>query len=265
VNRLSRRRVWWGVAPLVVVAALLSTVLAWPAPRYTGRVLYLRLSLAWPGRGALALAWESQYWIDPARGRLVYAQGMSQPGGHPLAFDETPPSPPALPAWAVITLARRPDGQCAVVYTTLLDSTARGVPFVCADLLALTDVSTLKARMRDLTKRYGVPARSGSAAVRVALPGGTDPLPLIMDRYDTRFGYERLQPGSLVLDARTGLPLSTSVYWREGKTLVESVRRVDDVPPGALPGDFFDAPRLSLPDRAPALYQWLHATLPWHP
>jgi len=215
----------------------------------------------------LTSAWESQYWIDPARGRLVYALGMSSPGGRPLAFDDTPSSPPALPAlpaWAVITLARRPDGQCAVVSSTLLDSTARAVPFVCADLLALTNVPTLAARMRALTQRYGVTAHSGST-VRVALPGGTDPLPLLMDRYDTHFGYERLQPGSLVLDARTGLPLSTSVYWRDDATLVESVRRVADLPPGALPGDFFDVPRFSLPDRAPALYRWLHTTLPWHP
>ena len=37
------------------------------------------------------------------------------------------------------------------------------------------------------------------------------------------------------------------------------------VPPGTLPGDFFDAPRYSLPDRAPVLYHWLHDVLPWHP
>jgi hypothetical protein len=259
---MKRPRAHWIALLFVAVLALLSVALVRPAAPYAGHVLYLRLSLVWPGRPALT--WENQYWIDNARGRIVYAQGMSGQGSAPLLYDETPASSPTQP-WYVIMLARQPDGRCAVVYTTLLDRSERDTPFVCADLLALKDVSTLKARMRALAKRYGLARYVNSATVRVPLPGGVDPIPLVMDRFDMRYGYERLQPGGLVLSARTGIPVSTDVYRREGKTLVEYVRRVDDAPPGTLPGDFFDAPRLSLPDRARALYRWLRQTLPWRP
>ncbi len=44
--------------------------------------------------------------------------------------------------------------------------------------------------------------------MHVPLPRGADPLPLIMDRFDMRYGYENLQPGVLVLAMRTGLPLT---------------------------------------------------------
>ena len=48
-------------------------------------------------------------------------------------------------------------------------------------------------------------------------------------------------------------------------TMTEHIPRARLLPPGTLPGDFFAAPRFSLPDRAPALYRWLHDVLPWHP
>ncbi len=265
---MGRHHARWSVLPVALALVLLGAALIRPTPPYAGHVLYLRVSLVYPrparGPGLGAVSWENQYWIDPARGRLVYAQALRQQGSPLLAYDDTPTRPPTQP-WYVITLARHADGRCAVVYTTLLDRTERGAPFACADLFALHNVATLTAWMRVLARRYGATTYPGSATVHVPLPCGVDPLPLIMDRFDMRYGYENLQPGVLVLAMRTGLPLSASVYRRDGKTLMEYLRTAHDVPPGALPGDFFDAPPLSLPDRAPTLYRWLHAALPWHP
>jgi len=265
---MERHHARWSVLPVALALVLLGAALIRPTPPYAGHVLYLRVSLVYPrparGPGLGGVSWENQYWIDPARGRLVYAQALRQQGSPPLAYDATPTRLPTQP-WYVITLARHADGRCAVVYTTLLNRTERGVPFACADLFALHDVATLTARMRVLARRYGATTDPGSATVHVPLPRGADPLPLIMDRFDMRYGYENLQPGVLVLAMRTGLPLSASVYRRDGKTLMEYLRTAHDVPPGALPGDFFDAPPLSLPDRAPTFYRWLHAALPWRP
>ena len=75
-----------------------------------------------------------------------------------------------------------------------------------------------------------------------------------------------MAPGTLLLDRRTGLPLSISGYRRYSSIIMtEHILSARLLPPGTLPGDFFAAPRFSLPDRAPALYHWLHDVLPWHP
>jgi hypothetical protein len=77
---------------------------------------------------------------------------------------------------------------------------------------------------------------------------------------------ERMAPGTLVLDRRTGLPLRMSGYRRDSSMIMtEHILSARLVPPGTLPGDFFAAPRFSMPDRAPALHHWLHDVLPWHP
>lgn len=72
-------------------------------------------------------------------------------------------------------------------------------------------------------------------------------------------------PGTLELDSRSGQPISMSGYSRGGPAMTAQVLAIKELPPGTLPGDFFDAPRFSLAERAPAIYQWLHTTLPWHP
>ena len=48
-------------------------------------------------------------------------------------------------------------------------------------------------------------------------------------------------------------------------TLTERIVAAHMLPPNALPGNFFDPPAFSLPDRAPGVYRWLHDLLPWHP
>ena len=152
-----------------------------------------------------------------------------------------------------------------MTYTDLLDASERGLPFVCQDLLALRDVRALQARIQRLRTRYGRKAHVTAHTISVPLPAGTDPLPLVMDRFNMRYGYETLAPGSLVLDKSSGRLVSVSGYRRDGVTMTTSLVAARDLPAGTLRSDFFDPPPFSLPDRAPGLYRWLHEILPWHP
>ncbi len=246
-----KHRVRWLVFLAIVVLGVgigASAALARPGPP-PGRVLYVRLRLTPYGK-------EIQYWIDAAHGRLRYAETMSQTsvGGR---------SAPST--WYVITLRLRPDGQCAVTSTTLLDGSEREDPFSCAGLLALRSVSGLRAQALALRRRYGAPATATGRIMRVPVPAGTDLVTPIVDHWNMKFGYETMAPGVLVLDRASGRPLSISGYRRDSATMTEQILEARDLPPGTLPDGFFDAPAFSLPDRAPLLYRWLHDHLPWHP
>jgi hypothetical protein len=247
---------WLALVLLLVLGA--GMVLTRPASP-VGPVLYLRLRLAPYGGPGAAMA--IQYWIDGAGGRLRYAESLLPSGpAQPLANGS-----PVSPRWYTIALRQRRDGACAVTYTDLLDQSERGLPFVCQDLLALRDVRALQARLQRLRTRYGRQARVTAHAIRIPLPAGTDPLPLVMDRFNMRYGYETLAPGTLVLDRRSGRLVSVSGYHRDGVTMTTTLVAARDLPAGTLRSDFFDPPPFSLPDRAPGLYRWLHAILPWHP
>lgn len=253
------RRLRWAILLLTALLGLGAVALARAGSPYGGHVLYLRLRLT-PYLGSVK---EIQYWIDAAGGRIRYAEMMPQ-SGTIRAFVNGVPVRPSPPQWFIISLARRSDGQCGVTYTTILDSSERNQPVPCADLLALRDAATLKARMLALWKQYPAGTRVGSgAAVSVTVPLGVDPIPLLAEHLNMRYGYESLRAGTVALDRRSGLPLSIGVYRRDGSNMAVQVLEARDLPPGALPGDFFDPPLFSLPDRFPGLYQWLRAHLPW--
>lgn len=256
-----RRRTRWILLILLVLAALGAVALTRPAAPYAGRVLYLRLRLA-PYFGSYK---EIQYWIDPAAGRVYYAEMMPN-SSNVRAFVNNVPVKPAPPSWSVISLARRSDGYCSVVYTTLLDSSERGTPIPCAGLLALRDVKTLEARALALWRQYGHKGvtRHPDGSVSVPVPAGTQLIPILTEDPSITPG-DRMQSGLLRLDPRTGRLVSLSGYQRGGPVMTEHILSMRMLPPGTLRGDFFDAPRFSLPDRAPGLYQWLHQVLPWHP
>ncbi len=247
---------------LIPVVLLLAggIALTRPAAPYAGRVLYLGLSLS-PYVGSTKYI---RYWIDPAGGRLRYEE-MMPPAGNIRASVNGVPVKPSPPTWFVVSLARQADGRCAITYTTLLDSSERGQELLCASLLALRDEPALRAAAMALLRRYGGSARATDETVSVPVPAGTDLVPLLMEHFNMRYGYETMRPGLLVLDRQSGRPLSISGYMREGKVMTERILGARLLPPNSLPGDFFDAPRFSLPDRMPAVYRWLHANLPWHP
>ena len=244
----------------LVVLLMLGAGIAFTRPAApVGPVLYLRLRLAPYGGPGAAKA--IQYWIDGSGRRLRYAESLLQSGAaQPLANGV-----PVPPRWYTIALRQRSNGACTVTYTDLLDAGERGLPFVCQDLLALRDIRALQARIQRLRTRYGRKARVTAHTISVPLPAGTDPLPLVMDRFNMRYGYETLAPGSLVLDKGSGRLVSVSGYRRLGVTMTTSLVAARDLPAGALRSDFFDPPPFSLPDRAPGLYRWLHEILPWHP
>jgi hypothetical protein len=250
MKRFSR----WAALLVLVLLGLAVVALTRPTPPYAGRVLYLHLRLApymLPGTSK-----EIQYWIDAAAGRIRYAEMLPQP---------VQPSPPP---WFVISLARQPGGTCTVTYTTLLDSTERTRPIRCAGLLALRDVKALKARALALWHQHRAAARvtgRDHSTVSVPVPAGTELVPLLMEDPGISPG-ERMAPGILVLDRRTGLPLSISGYRRGSPSIMtEHILSARLLPPERLRGDFFAAPQFSLPDRAPVVYRWLHDVLPWHP
>lgn len=275
----SRRR---RVLPLFVAALFALGVVALTRPaRHEGPVLYLHLTLG-PYIGPGQPPMDIQYWIDAAGVRVFYAEALPSPFGPRLVADDKPIGRLGQP-WYVISLGRRPDGACGVAYTTLLESSERGISFACASLLALKDVRGLQARLASLRQRYGGRARIVGDTVRVPVPAGTNPIPLVMDDFNMgltphiavlnrRTGRttgargvpdETLAPGVLALDRRSGRPLSVSGYRRDGVTMTERILDAHMLPPNTLPGDFFDPPLFSLPDRAPAVYQWLRTRLPW--
>ena len=252
MKRFSR----WAALLGLVLLGLAVVALTQPTPPYGGRVLYLHLRLApymFPGTSK-----EIQYWIDAATGRIRYAETVPQ-------SSNVQASPPQ---WFVGSLARQPGGTCAVTYSTLLDSTERTRPIPCAGLLALRDTEALKARALALWHQHRAAARitgPDHSTVSVPVPAGTQLVPILTEDPGISPG-EQMVPGALVLDVRTGLPVSISGYRRgDSLTMTEHILGSRLLPPGTLPGDFFDAPRFSLPDRAPALYHWLHDVLPWHP
>jgi hypothetical protein len=210
---------------------------------------------------------EIQYWIDAAGGRIRYAEMVPESGTVQGSVNGVPvrPSPPP---WFVISLVRRSGGLCTVTYTNLLDLTERTRPIRCAGLLALHDIEALKARAVALWHQHRATARitgRDHSTVSVPVPAGMELVPLLMEDPGISPG-ERMAPGRLVLDRRTGLPLSLSGYRRDSPSIMtEHILSARLLPPDTLPGGFFDAPRFSLPDRAPALYHWLHDVLPWHP
>lgn len=258
-----KRRARW--IPLLVVAllGLGGVALMRPPGPYAGRVLYIRLRLA-PFFGSYK---DIQYWIDPAAGRMRYAEMMpSSPNVR--AFVNNVPVPLSPPQWFVVALARRSDGRCGITYTTLLDSSERGMTFSCADLLSLRDPQTLQARALTLWRRYRASAHIVGAPADIAsvqVPATASLVPLLMEDPSITPDAKRL-PGTLVLNTRSGQPISLSGYARSRMPMAtERILSVRMLPPHELPGDFFDAPAFSLPDRVPALYQWLHNALPWHP
>jgi hypothetical protein len=261
MKRVSR----WAALLVLVLLGLAVVALTHPTPSDGGRVLYLHLRLApymVPGTSK-----EIQYWIDAAAGRIRYAEMVPQSGNIQASVNGVPVQPsPAQ--WFVITLARQPGGTCTVTYTTLLDSTERTRPIPCAGLLALRDVEALKARALALWHQHRAAARITGRAqspVSIPVPTGTQLVPILTEDPSISPG-EQMVPGTLVLDTRSGLPLSIGGYRRGNSlTMTEHILSARLLPPGTLPGDFFDAPRYSLPDRAPALYRWLHDVLPWHP
>ncbi|HKO24470.1 MAG TPA: hypothetical protein VJY65_06970 [Chloroflexota bacterium] len=264
MKRFSR----WAALLVLVLLGLAVVAHTRPTPPYGGRVLYLHLRLApymVPGTFK-----EIQYWIDAAAGRIRYAELVPQSGNVQAAVNGVPvkPSPPQLPLqpWFVISLVRQPSGTCAVTYTNLLDSTERTQSVRCAGLLALRDVKALKARAAALWHQHRAAARITGldhSTVSIPVPAGTEIVPLLTE--DRGTSGERMAPGTLVLDRRSGLPISISGYRRGSPSIMtEHILSARLLPPGTLPGDFFDAPRYSLPDRAPVLYHWLHDVLPWH-
>ena len=261
MKRFSR----WAALLVLVLLGLAVVALTRPAPPYAGRVLYLHLRLApymFPGTSK-----EIQYWIDAAGGRIRYAELVPQSGNVRASVNGVPVKP-SPPQWFVISLLRRSGGLCTVTDTNLLDSAERTQPVRCAGLLALRDVEALKARALALWQQHRAAARvtgRDQSTVSVPVPAGTELVPLLMEDPGISPG-ERMAPGTLVLDRRTGQPLSISGYRRDSPLImIEQILSARLLPPGTLPGDFFAAPRFSLPDRAPALYQWLHDVLPWHP
>jgi hypothetical protein len=247
---------------LVPVGLLLvgGIALTRPTPPYAGRVLYLNLRLS-PYVGSTKYI---RYWIDPAAGRIRYEEMMPQSGVIRATVNGVPVMP-AAPKWSVVSLARQADGRCAITYTTILDSSERGQELPCSSLLALHDEHTLRSDALVLLRRYGGSLRTTDGTARVQLPAGTDLVPLLMEHFNMRYGYETMRPGLLVLDKKGGRPLSISGYVRDGQVMTERIVSARLLPPNSLPGDFFDAPRFSLPDRMPAVYRWLQANLPWHP
>ena len=162
---------WLALMLLLMLGA--GIVLTRPAAP-VGRVLYLRLRLAPYGGPGTAMA--IQYWIDGPGRRLRYAESLLQSGtAQPLANGV-----PVPPRWYTIALRQRSDGACTVTYTDLLDTSERGLPFVCRDLLALRDVRALQARIQRLRTRYGREARVTAHTISIPLPVRTDPLPLVL-------------------------------------------------------------------------------------
>lgn len=249
---------WILVMVIIVVGAGRVLLRAEPPP---GRVLYLRLWLT-PYVGS---AKEIQYWIDLTNDRVRYAEAMP-PAGPIQAIGNARPLPASRLTWYVITLHLRPTGACAVIYTTLLDSSERGDPFACAGLLALKDVRGLRFRALTLWHRYRSHVQAAARTIRIPIPTGTDLIPLVADRHNMKYGYEVMAPGVLVLDRASGWPLSISGYRRDGATMTTYILEARDLPPGTLANGFFEPPPpFSLADRAPSLYRWLHDILPWHP
>lgn len=257
------RRTRWLLLLVIALLGLGSVALMRPPGPYPGRVLYVKLRLA-PYFGSYK---EIQYWIDPAAGRLRYAE-MMPPSPSIHASVNGVPVKASPPTWFVIALTRQPSGGCAITYTTLLDSSERGTIFPCAGLLALRDPDTLRARAMALWRRYRAtahPVSGHTGTVAIAVPAGTDVVPLLLDGTTAINTNVMRLPGTLTLNTRSGQPISLSGYSRGGPVMTERIESVRMLPPNTLPGDFFDAPAFSWPDRAPWLYQWLHNALPWHP
>ncbi len=236
---------------------------------YGGHVLYLRLRLT-PFYGSYK---DMQYWIDAASGRVRYAETVpSSPNVRILTSTNIRnlihysaiPTPP--PQWYVIAFSRRSGGSCGVTYTTLLDTSERGLPIRCGGLLTLRSVAALHARALALWRhdRSSATATGAPGIVTVPLPAGTELVPLITED-GAIWNTGSVGGGSLTLDTHTGRPISASGYGRGGPAATLYILAARNLAPGTLPGDFFDGPFLSLADRAPYLYQWLHVTLPWHP
>jgi hypothetical protein len=249
----------------LVLLGLAVVALTQPTPPYGGHVLYLHLRLVpylVPGTSK-----EIQYWIDAAGGRIRYAEMVPQSGTVQASVNGVPVKP-TPPQWFVIALARQPSGACAVTYTNVLDSTERTQPIRCAALLAMRDVKALRARAVALWHRHRAAARitgPNHATVSISVPAGTELVPILAEDPGISPG-EHMAPGTLLLDRRTGLPLSISGYRRDSPFIMtEHILSARLLPPGTLPGDFFAAPRYSLPDRVPVVYRWLHDVLPWHP
>ncbi|HKC73360.1 MAG TPA: hypothetical protein VKF37_04060, partial [Chloroflexota bacterium] len=209
MKRFSR----WAAVLGLVLLGLAVGALTRPTPPYGGRVLYLHLRLApymFPGTSK-----EIQYWIDAAAGRIRYAEMVPQSGNVQASVNGVPlkPSPPQ---WFVISLVRRAGGLCTVTYTNLLDSTERTQPIRCAGLLAVRDVKALNARALALWHQHRAAARitgRDDSTVSVPVPAGTQLVPLLTEDPGISPG-ERMAPGTLLLDRRTGLPLSISGYRR---------------------------------------------------
>jgi hypothetical protein len=255
----------WAALLGLVLLGLAVVALTRPTPPYGGRVLYLHLRLApyaIPGTSK-----EIRYWIDAAAGRIRYAEMVPQSGTIQASVNGVPVQP-SPPRWFVIALARQPSGTCTVTSTTLLDSTERTQPIPCAGLLALRDVEALRARTVALWHQHRAAARitgRDHSTVSVPVPAGTQLVPILTEDPGISPG-EQMVPGMLLLDRRTGLPLSISGYRRDSSIIMTAhILSARLLPPGTLPGDFFDVPRFSLPDRARTLYHWLHNVLPWHP
>ncbi len=253
-----KRRMRWVVIGAAV--ALGAVVVTRSAGAYQGRVLYLHLRVA-PYASA---AKDVRYWIDPARGRVRYAETLANSSNGIIKVNgvAVTPMPPQV---FYVSLQRQPSGACAVVSTNLLSSNERDDLFSCGALLTLGDVRGLTVQAAVLRKRYGANPTSARGRMRVLLPAGVNLVPLVVDQWNTRFGYEHLVTHTLVLDNATGRPLSDGGYMSGGTTMTTTIVEARDLPRGTLPDDFFDAPALSLPDRAPTLYKWLHENLPWRP
>ncbi len=262
-SAMKRHRRWIPLLVVALLGLLGGGALMRPPGPYAGRVLYVRLRLA-PYFGSYK---EIQYWIDSAAGRIRYAE-MVPSSPTVRAFVNGVPVQPSAPQWFVVALGRRPDGRCGITYTTLLDSSERGMTFSCAALLSLRDPQSLQTRALSLWRRYRAAARpvAGSADLAsVQVPATASLVPLLMEDPSITPDARR-RPGALLLNTRTGQPISLSGYARSSMPVAtEHILSVRMLRPHTLPGDFFDAPAFSWPDRAPALYQWLHNALPWHP
>jgi len=261
--RWSKRRV--RMAALGVLAVALTGVavgLALPPARYAGQVHHVRLGLSpYFQQGSTMMI---DYWIDATAGKVVFAETLVQTNQLQIAINGVL-QPPAAPQTFIIALVRQPNGQCGVTYTTLLSGAERDKLLPCASLLALRDPATLRARAVALWRRYGGQHTPTGPTARVAVPAGTQLVPLLTEDRSLSPG-EAMQPGTLVLDTRSGQPISISGYERDASPIMtEHILEARLLLSGSLRGDFFDPPLFSLPDRAPHLYNWLHQTLPWHP
>jgi len=242
-DMVTRRRRWLAALACLLVAGA-GTLALRPAPA-PGPLLYLHLRVAPYVGGSYK---DIQYWIDATHGRVRYEEAM--PSGGPVTAAS------ALPMTRVyVTLHRQILGRCGVTDSDLLDGLERFDDFPCAALLALRDVRGLDAQAQALRRRYGTQASRGGQPLRVPLPVGVDPLPLVVDRHNMRYGYESYAPGLLTLDRATGRPLSVSGYRRDGATLTTTILAARDLPPTAVPPAFFNARPL-----APQFTAWLRKT-----